>query len=191
MRVIRTELYFEPQDVSAFMGYRRPRFAPRERDAEYPGVAFAWFRTPLPVDPAETPSILRPIRRRQSLEVTREQISGILDLFVRDADEGGFLRIPSDGSLENRRIVDFILDQEIVMERSPPFSISLKGVLDKANPPMWIGTMVGFGAALWDHPVLRLLTVCGGIIAVSSARGIGAALESGLQKTMKRLFNAP
>lgn len=192
MRVIRTEMYFEPQDVKGFDGYtrRRPPRGPRGED-EQPGLAFAWFRTDAMIDRADIENIkaFRSLRPDQPDYPDLHQIRGLLDLFLRDAVDPDFLRIPRDDLLENPSIVDYLLDQEIVMEHSPPFSISLKGVLDRANTPMWIGTLVGFSAAPWDHPVLLLLTVPGGIIAVSSARGIGSAMESGLQKAMKRLFD--
>jgi hypothetical protein len=143
------------------------------------------------IDRADIENIkaFRPLRPDQPDYPNLHQIRGLLDLFLRDEPDQRFLRIPPDDLLENPSIVNYLLDQEIVMEHSPPFSISLKGVLDRANTPMWIGTLVGFSAAPWDHPVLLLLTVPGGIIAVSSARGIGSAMESGLQKAMKRLFD--
>lgn len=191
MRVIRTEMYFEQPDVRGFGGYRRrPPSGPRSEEQQ-PGIAFAWFRTDAMIDRADIENIkaFRPLRPEQPDFPNRNQIRGLLDLFLRDGDEPEFLRIPRDDLLENPSIVDYLLDQEIVMEHSPPFSISLKGVLDSANTPIWIGTLVGFGAAPWDHPILLLLTVPGGIIAVSSARGIGRAMESGLQKAMKRLFD--
>jgi hypothetical protein len=183
-------MYFDEKDVNAFDGFhwRRERFS---EDDKNPGVAFAFFRTQTTIDPIEAENLkaFKPIRAEDPIRPTKDQIRGILDLFILDADERAFVRIPNDGSLENRGIVDFVLSQEIVMEHSPPFSISLKGVIDSTNIPVWIGTLVGFGAAGWDHPVLLLLTVPGGIIAVSSARGIGRAMEMGLNKHLKRLLD--
>ncbi len=73
------------------------------------------------------------------------------------------------------------------MENSPPFSFSLKVLLDKANTPLWIGTFIG-GAAAWGHPVLLFVTVPGGIIVISSASGIGRAMDAGLNRALDRLF---
>jgi hypothetical protein len=54
---------------------------------------------------------------------------------------------------------------------------------------MWIGTFIGSEIAR-DHPVLLLVTVPGGIIVVSSALGIGAAMQAGLNKAIQRLFDS-
>lgn len=54
---------------------------------------------------------------------------------------------------------------------------------------MWIETFLGFTAAR-DSPVLLFLTVPAGIIIVSSALGIGAAMQAGLGKAVKRLFDS-
>lgn len=189
MRVLRTEMYFDPDEVRGFFGHR---MRGRDYDEKNPGVAFAWFRseTAVTIDRAaiENYKVFRPIDRRDASWPDRDMVKGILDLFVRDTEERGFLRIPTNSSIENANHVDFLMSQDIVIERSPPFSLSLKGVLTSANTPLWLGTFVG-GAAAWDHPVLLLVTVPGGIIAVSSASGIGRAMESGLNKWMKRLFD--
>lgn len=188
MRVLCTHMYFDEDDVSGYEGMfhrRRPPFS----EEKNPGVAFAFFRTEGVLTPEDINNLkaFRPLREDSDLP-RKEQIRGLLDLFIRDGDELQFLRIPNDSSLENRNLVDFLLQQEIVMEHSPPFSISLRGVIDSANTPVWIGTLAGFGAG-WEHPVLLLLTVPGGIIAVASARGIGQALEMGLNKFPKRLLD--
>lgn len=188
MRVITTNVYFDEKDVQGYEGYRpRPR---RDYDGKNPGVAFAWFGTNAVVH-VEDIDNYKYFKRIQQGSTPLAHIRGTLDLFIRDEEDTPFFSLPADDSVKSGALVDFLLDQSIVIERSPPFSLSLKGVLTSANTPLWIGTFAG-GAAAWDHPVLLLLTVPGGIIAVSSASGIGRALEAGLNKALKRLFdNAP
>lgn len=192
MRIIRTELYFDEDQVSGYEMFRsRP---PRRGEAEKnPGVAFLWIKREdgnlLEFDGSKD---FRPIRRSRSQghpgNAASDEVRGIIELFIRDADEDGFLRIPSDIRLENRALVDFVLAQQVVMEHSPPFSIAFKALLDQKNSPMWIGTFIGTGAG-WERPVLLFITVPVGIIVVSSALGIGAAMQAGLNKSIKRLFD--
>ena len=102
-----------------------------------------------------------------------------------DAEEYEFLR--PERSLKNPAIVDYILTQPIVIERSPPFHINLKGLITTTNLPVWIGTYLGW-SVVPDHSILLFITVPGGIIIVSSAAGLANALSSGLSTSVKRLF---
>lgn len=182
MRVVTTSLYFEDNDVRGYNGFRsRSRIEDKN-----PGVTFAWFAGDssgvLDISNYKAFQELQPPARD-----ARERIRGIIDLFIRDVDDVAFYRVPPDQSVENTDIVEFVLDQGIVIERSPPILVTLKGVLTTSNSPLWIGTFVG-SAAAWDHPTLLLITVPGGIIAVGSAFGIASGLQGGLNKAVKRLF---
>ena len=185
MRTLRTEIYFDPSEVNSFDG-----FADRgEFSGKNPGVAFAWFRSGSPIDASQISSLdeFKQLRRDYDKNLDLDDIDGILDLFIRGSGEPSFSRLPSSRLVENRDLIDFLYGQEIVMENSPPFSFSLKVLLDKANTPLWIGTFMGTAVA-WGHPVLLFITVPGGIIVVSSASGIGRAMEAGLNKAVDRLF---
>jgi hypothetical protein len=92
------------------------------------------------------------------------------------AEEFEFSR--PERSLKNPAIVDYILTQPIVIERSPPFHVTLKGLITTTNLPVWIGTYMG-----WS-----VVPAPGGIIIVSSATGLANALSSGLSTSVKRLF---
>src|SRR5580692_7133375 len=121
MRIVTTSMYFEYDDVRGYQGYRRRMHEDEDRN---PGVAFAWFAG----DTSRLPDfsnlkLFRQLPRGRSRHPDPEQIRGILDLFVRDVDEPGFLRIPSDASVENANIIDFILEEGLVIERSPPILI--------------------------------------------------------------------
>jgi hypothetical protein len=85
-------------------------------------------------------------------------------------------------------IVDYVLSQPIVIERSPPITVTLKGLLTATNLPIWIGTYMGW-SVVPDHSVLLFITVPGGIIVVSFATGLALALSAGLSKSIKRLFH--
>ncbi len=102
-----------------------------------------------------------------------------------DAEEHEFLRL--ERSLKNPAIVDYVLTQPIVVERSPPVHVNLKGLITATNLPIWIGTYMGW-SVVPDHSVLLFITVPGGIIIVSSAAGLANALASGLSSSVKRLF---
>ena len=191
MRIIRTEMYFDEEQVRGYEPFRsRP---PREGSGKNPGVAFLWIKSEVDGLPdSENSKDFRALSRSGALpsvgEPLTDQVRGILDLFIKDSGERDFFRIPSVSRLENGALVDFILEQDIVMEHSPPFAISFKALLNTKNSPLWIGTYIGAEMA-WDHPVLMILTVPSGIIIVSSALGIGAAMQSGLNKAIKRLFD--
>ena len=183
MRVVTTSMYFEYDDVRGYQGYRR-RLHLEDRDRN-PGISLAWFAG----DTAHPPDFSN-YKIFQSIEFPfrPDFVKGALDLFVRDVHEPGFLQVPPDNLLENPRIIDFVFNEGIVIERSPPILISLKGLLNNTNSPLWIGSFAGSMAA-WDHPMLLLITVPGGILAVSSAYGIATALQGGLNKAIKRLFD--
>jgi hypothetical protein len=112
-------------------------------------------------------------------------IRNYIDLFLMAAREFEFDR--PERSMENPQIVDYILTQPIVIERSPPFHITLKDLLTSTNLPVWIETYMGWSVAP-EHSVLLFITVPGGIIVVSSAAGLATALAAGLSKSVKRLF---
>jgi hypothetical protein len=119
-------------------------------------------------------------------EFSEEVLRNYIDLFVMDAEEFEFGR--PERSLKNEAIVDYVLSEPFVIERSPPALLTLKGVLTTTNLPIWIGTYMGWSVAP-EHSVLLFITVPGGIIIVSSATGLASALAAGLSKSVKRLFN--
>ena len=102
-----------------------------------------------------------------------------------DAEEFEFDR--PERSIKNPNVVDYLLEQPIVIERSPPVTVTLKGLVTKTNLPVWIGTYMGWLVAP-EHSVLLFITVPGGIIVVSSATGLASALAAGLERSVKRLF---
>jgi hypothetical protein len=76
---------------------------------------------------------------------------------------------------------------QVIVEQSPPAALSLSSLIAKA-PGVAIGTYIGMQIGA-DHPTIMLLSVPGGILAVSTAIGISKALERGMHKKIEALFN--
>jgi hypothetical protein len=182
MRVIRTEMYFEPISIPF-------------TDAHNPGVAFAWFNTGQEIDLSET-EIAR-------LEFDYGSIQGVRSVSVTDDNLFDFRRILArallgepdvrDAELNTlllstplRSAVDAILGGDIIIERSPPSAINLKDLTRNVSSAS-VGTYMGFAAA-GDNHALLFLTVPAGIIVVGAAVGISKALEAGLNKAIARFI---
>ena len=188
MRVIRTEVYFDEKEIRQWEGENVAGERYYHDNVRNPGIGVAFFRNYAPFEPHEVEN-LKEFKPISEVPPTKDYFPSFIDLFIRDADESHFRVRERPTRVVNKKLVEYILSQEIVIERSPPFSISLKGLIDSANVPVWIGTFIGIEAARWDAPALLLLTVPAGIIVVASARGIGRAMELGLNQLLKRLFN--
>jgi len=80
------------------------------------------------------------------------------------------------------------LNIEVVIEQSPPNALPLSKLLSKA-PGVAIGTFIGYQIGA-ESPALMLISVPGGILAVSSAIGIAKALERGLHNKVEALFKS-
>ena len=184
MRILTTWMYFDSSQVTAEPPWRERR---RGRGEEpEPGIGIAWCAG----DTAELMSVsnlkvFRTLPGPEREEFNEEIFRNYLDAFLMDAEEHEFLR--PERSLKNPAIVDYILTQPIVIERSPPFHVTLKGLITTTNLPVWIGTYMGW-SVVPEHSVLLFITVPGGIIIVSSATGLANALSSGLSTSVKRLF---
>lgn len=188
MRVIRTELYYDPDII-------RHRAIFDERQADNPGLAFAWFRSEETVQFEELGLVLGPPNSSRLLlaSANEPRQRGKLpyhlmraEMFIDQALVGWFPFSPQ-WDQRNRAIVRQVLNAEIVIERSPPTAISLQALLVKA-PGVAIGTFIGVQAA-GEFAPLMLLTVPGGILAVSSAIGVSKALEAGLNKRISAFLN--
>jgi hypothetical protein len=190
MRVIRTEVYFEPDDVRTglftFSEGQRKRIVPLDN----PGISFAFVEGDF-----------------SNAEITIDSFFQIEDTSTREADRAlrtfihSALSVSADASVQKdyltewmtgfssaiySPIVEYVMAQDIVLERSPPFGVPLNNILKGAST-LSIGTYVGF-EALGGHPLL-FLTVPGGIIIVGAAVGIGKALEAGLNKKLKQYLD--
>ncbi|WP_156816351.1 hypothetical protein [Oceanibaculum indicum] len=182
MRIITTWMYFDPSQVAGDESYRRGR---GRGDKVEPGIGIAWCAgdtsTLMPI------SSLKAFRKLQDLneEFNETALHRYIDAFLLDEDEFDFSR--PDRSIKNSDLVDFVINEPFVIQRSPPDLLSLKGAITKTNFPVWIGTYMGWSVVPGDS-VLLFISVPGGIIIVSSAVGLANALGSGLSTSVKRLF---
>jgi hypothetical protein len=149
-----------------------------------PGIAVAWFA-------------LEP-----ELEVDIGPIEGLWERFdLKNIDQFvvaalvNFESLPRAFTPEPGQIVAstsldsfarYVLEQPVVIERSPPDALPFSGLLKKASGA-FIGTYVGIKIGE-NTPLLLLLTVPGGIMIVSSAIGVSKALEKGFNKIVSRAF---
>lgn len=184
MRILTTWMYFDPSQITAEPSWRERR---RGRgDEPEPGIAVAWCAG----DTTELMSInnlkvFRSLPGVERVEFNEDILRSYLDAFLMDVEEFEFHR--SERSLKNPSIVDYVLSEPFVIERSPPVHVSLKGAINATNLPVWIGTYMGW-SVVPDHSILLFVTVPGGIIIVSSAAGLANALSAGLSSSVKRLF---
>lgn len=201
MRIIRTEIYFD-EEIPNYSPLHAPTRA-EEFGTPIPGISFLWIKGDVQdfLDISEIhefSSLPRyfseqddGISKQDDGEIYAREISIILDLFLIDAESLIFSTVDLfKYTFHHPKLVDVLLSSEVVMERSPPFSLSLKTIIDSKNAPLWIGTYLGIEAAkiLPAYPILLFLTVPGGIIIVSSAHGIATAMQNGLTKVIGRFF---
>jgi hypothetical protein len=184
MRILTTWMYFDASEVKAEPPWRN-RGRGRGEEPQ-PGIGIAWCAgdTASLMSPSELKDF-HPLRIPEPHEFNEERFRSYLDAFLMDAEEFEFMR--PERSLKNPAVVDYVLMQPIVIERSPPIHINLKGLITSTNFPVWIGTYMGW-SVVPDHSVLLFITIPGGIIIVSSAAGLANALSSGLSTAVKRLF---
>jgi hypothetical protein len=177
-------MYFDSSQVTIEPPWRERR---RGRgDEPEPGIGIAWCAG----DTTELMSIsnlkvFHRLRDRERTEFNEEVLRSYLDAFLMDAEEFAFSR--SERSLKNPNVVDYVLTEPFVIERSPPVHLNLKSAITATNLPVWIGTYMGW-SVVPEHSVLLFITVPGGIIIVSSAAGLASALSAGLSSSVKRLF---
>jgi hypothetical protein len=88
--------------------------------------------------------------------------------------------------ISNPGLVDELLNELIVIERSPAESLPLRSVLG-GNAFIAVGTWVGFhsGADGW----VLFVSVPGGVILMGAAIGISRGLMSGLHRAVEKAIN--
>jgi len=187
MRVLTTWMFFGEKEIGdgELFGRRRPRGRGEESE---PGIGVAWFGgDTTTLRPFPDVDYFHALPGFEEQALTEEFLRYCVDLFLIEAPEFEFDR--PERSMKNADIVDYVINQPIVIERSPPFHISLKGLLTSTNLPVWIGTYMGWNVAP-DHSPLLFITIPGGIIVITSATKLADALGAGLSKSVKRLFKA-
>jgi hypothetical protein len=172
MRVIQTEMYFDPRDIEGLASGSHP---------DNPGLAFAWFGSDAHgvANPRELPGFIPVVD-------DHNDIDSFLSLSAQGAVGRQALGQLDATTVLNRRIVDFVLIQPVVIERSPPLAVPFKELVGK-NAHVVIGTYMGVSIA-GDDPLLMLISVSGGIIVIGSAIAVSTALAKGINKAIEKLF---
>jgi hypothetical protein len=170
VRVIRTEMYFDALQLSW-------PFA--EEIHSNPGISAAFFGCDT-VDLSDVPIF-------SALETGRRVDEAILRVFIdhalRNPPRARWRLLETEVEF-NPRVVDYVLEQQIIVERSPAEGIPLIELFKGASIAT-IGTYVGMQAI--DGHLLLFLTVPAGIIVVGSAAAVAKAIEKGLNKAVERL----
>jgi hypothetical protein len=165
--------------------YFDPAQAPiRGSRQDNPAISVAWFAGDLE-DPANLGYLDGFLRFTLD---GRPLVERFLALVLQGADDTDprILSAPVDLSAA-MPVVDYILDQPIVIERSPPKSFPLKRLLGESTQIV-IGAYFGSAVAPANSPLLMLVAAAGGIIVIGSAKGISTGLERGLAKKIERAF---
>lgn len=179
MRVIRTEMYFANNSLDDGYGGNLPN----------PGISFAFFRgVPSPaltylIDDSNVEDIFD---RSIIVETPSERSRAFRCALGVFAGEGTFDDIEanlSKGRELNSPIVNYVLQQNVVVEQSPPEWLHVTKLL--SSSPIAIGTFIGFGMSS-GNPTLMLVTVPMGIIVIGAASGISKGLERGLNKVLEK-----
>lgn len=181
MRIIKTEMYFE--EISGGEKFRRRTSWRRDWDEEKynHGIAFAWIKN---VDGA--PFDIQKTEWFDGEKISTENIPLAIDALLRDED-GHYSRILHRSmELKNQAVIEYVLDQPIILEQSPPSAIPFRQILAKTNIIL-IGSAIGYANA-GDSPLLLFVLVPGGIIVVGSAVGVAEAFAAGLNKKISRMF---
>lgn len=182
MRIITTWMYFNPSQITGEGKYRRRRG--RSEEVE-PGIGIAWcVGDTANLMPISSLKVFNTLQDEDD-EFNETVLRRYIDAFLADAEEYDFIR--PERSIKNPDVVDFVLNEPFVIQRSPPDLLSLKGAITKTNFPVWIGAYMGW-SVVPDHSVLLFISVPGGVIIMSSAVGLANALGSGLSTSVKRLF---
>lgn len=149
-------------------------------------VTFAWFNT-LNVPNVSVEQILEngeyPNVPIESTYIGKEVIAQkFLDQLINNIELNN---LHLNMAVEHRRAIDFLLAENIIIERSPPEYISLSSALARASSVV-VGTYLGQMSA-GNDPQLMFITIPAGILVVGSVLGVARGLEEGLHKSIARL----
>ncbi len=166
LRVIRTELYFNPLEI---------KWQVPELIISNPGISAAFF----PCSPRGFE-----FERIISRPVLLGQVGGVL-AFLDTALQNAPLRsYGSEYDVLNPGLIRSIYNSEIIIEHSPPEGIQFGKLISGVASLITIGTYVGSG-----DPLL-FLTIPAGIIVVGAAVSIARAFDKGLNHVVERAIGS-
>ena len=178
--MIRTDMFFEPRQ----MNWPR-RGQPRQAHRVNPGLSFAWF------EGSTTGSGVAELLTSK-IEIDSDEIGRFIDMALVDGrsmdverpeEIGMAFWTPAGPQYLNRPLVDYVLDQPIVIERSPPVHEVLRHL--GRNAAVAVGLYMGAGAVVDHHPLL-FLTIPSGIIVAGASIGVAKAFEKGIPKVIEK-----
>jgi hypothetical protein len=177
MRVIRTDLYLDQRLGNYPFA---PAISPIAK-----AISTAWFQS----DDKEvkvSSGDLRDIIFSMTIPVPRKEaeFKEFLTECLQEGFRGRYLE--ELGFRASEEEVEEAYKMEVVLERSPPVTMPLSQLMTQ-SPGIAIGTYVGLQIGP-DHSPMMLVSVVGGILAVSSAIGVARALEKGLQDRVATLL---
>jgi len=159
-RVILTTLYVATDEKNLIAG-RAPDAPPAE-------VTFAWFPQ---LDPGNIPDISDGLSTGP--KEIKVDLADFLDELLRKGRYApSVVAIPAPPL--NLTLIEKIIHEPIVIERSPPEAISISNLLKLSGSPAALGTYVGIAAANGNY--LLLLTVPAGILIVGAAIEVTKAI---------------
>jgi hypothetical protein len=177
LRVIRTELYFNPLEIK----WQFP-----ELIISNPGISAAFFRCdPKNFDLDKVISFTIFNTREGG---TAREVGAFLDTALQNAP------FPREHHLLEYRVlnvgpIEKVHNSEIIIEHSPPEGIPFHKLLSGASI-VTVGTYVGVGALGSGGGPLLFLTVPAGILVVGAAAAIVLAFAKGLTYAMERAMRA-
>jgi hypothetical protein len=167
VRTIRTEMSFEPADIES-------EYAAHTITNSHVAIAWVPYHSDQPIPLFENAGGDDPLRDfPRSLEIgdVEEFLNGLL----QGVQPTPLSRLTRFGDMPNRVVVEAVLEQPVVIERSPAETFSLATLLKTAGPSVAIGTIAGIQAA--PFPLMLLVTIPTGILLVGTAITLTKALE--------------
>ena len=182
MRVITTSIFFDKKDVDG-VSYDAGNYT-RNID-ESLGVSFCWFK----VDASRgygssLENSINNIKAFRGFRPVENDINLAIDAFIRN--RGNNYYSPENNEVMNYELVQEVLSQKIVIERSPPTVEVFSELLKKTNS-VALGAYIGSTGAV-IHGIMLFVSVPAGIIVVGSAIGIANGLQNGLSSAVGRVF---
>jgi hypothetical protein len=138
MRVIRTEMYFDPDKV--IWGEAKP--------AKNPGISAAWFKLGGELSTEDVAQHLLSDKYAKTVVDLSQIFDMFIDLSIQSIPSSAaeYAILKQDWRVANKDIVNFILGSDIVYEASPPDLLPIIK-LAKGGSAVAVGTFLGYEVA--------------------------------------------
>jgi hypothetical protein len=185
MRVLQTEFLFDREQVDFDLD-----------PPDYPAISCAWFKIEQADLAAPRSIVSRTIGAEGIMafastgfavlveKPTQRQIESFIDGCLYERIYEGDAEFED---VNNPRIVEYVLEQTMVIEESPPKAVPLKSLIGTGSV-LSIGAMVGYSVTPNGFPLLLFITVPMGMIVIGSAAGIALGMQNGLHELVRKKF---